>query len=538
MSLYRLVGLPSLEAAIREKYSEFTQEHVEIDGTPGLLYWGSTPESSVKWGSTLAELTGTSITLKNSVPAAVLLIPDDGTDDGETVAWALSFGMGFQLLDQRFVDNGFGQRVAIRCANPMSLQSITKTSLDERAKTDRSSIPAGAPLRSFGFEDIGEVASRVVASGQVPGIGDGKFVTVKGADALSMPLACKPKGFLGNISRIKSILSSPPASDELADLERLVRIKSKDLIEELDEELLDCIASDDPQAYRLGLSWPHETLDEFGIAQAHKITGAGGRGVTDGLPSFEDIIAPLKKYERNMWPIMLAKLAVFLYESTDPNTLTSARLPLRKWLTYETEKEGKRYFLHSGTWYIMDQTYADSVGRRTHEIFEKDAPISDLQVWRSGVDEAAYNEELALHLKGLCLDKDLVSGPGKRGRIEACDVMLPGGTFIHVKHVHSSAPASHLIAQALVSTDTLTYDDQAKKELRAKIKKKGGDGNTYPVKPKNVVIVLAREKTPLSADNLFTFTRVNLGRQVRSLAARGIEVYVVPVLKETSAASQ
>lgn len=39
--------------------------------------------------------------------------------DGSQAAqvWGLTYGMGFQLLDQSRVDGGFGQRIAIRTAD-------------------------------------------------------------------------------------------------------------------------------------------------------------------------------------------------------------------------------------------------------------------------------------------------------------------------------------------------------------------------------------------------------------------------------------
>lgn len=50
---------------------------------------------------------------KNVTAAAALLL-----DAGDGVTWATTFGMGFRLLEQAHIDPGFGQRLAIRIANP------------------------------------------------------------------------------------------------------------------------------------------------------------------------------------------------------------------------------------------------------------------------------------------------------------------------------------------------------------------------------------------------------------------------------------
>ncbi|MFE1595070.1 DUF6119 family protein [Nocardia sp. NPDC058705] len=222
MTLYRLVGFPALAKVIREKYSEFTEERVMVGERRSVLYWGRTPDKPVKWADTVAGLSGVSVELATGVAAAVLVIPGSDKDEAAAdFAWAVTFGMGFHLLDQRYIDSGFGQKVAIRTADPARLNSITKVTLDESAKTDRSSIPVGASLRSFGFEDIGELATRVVASGIIDGIGlGGKPVTIRGADALSLPLSKRPAEFLADLDRLVEILDRAPASDELADLER------------------------------------------------------------------------------------------------------------------------------------------------------------------------------------------------------------------------------------------------------------------------------------------------------------------------------
>lgn len=531
MTLYRLVGYPSLTKVIRDRYTDFGEEQVVVGGRQSFLHWGQTPKMTVRWAETVKGLTGTSIDLSTGVPAAVLVIPGSDGKSAKPFAWAVTFGMGFQLLDQQYIDAGFGQKVAIRGADPTRLNSITKVTLDESAKTDRSSIPVGASLRSFGFEDIGELATRVVTSGTVEGIGaDGKPVTIRGADALSIPMSKNPHEFIANLDKLVEVLDKAPATDELADLERLVLIKDKPLINELDLELIGAIAQDAPK--RLSIAWPHETVDEFGLAQGFKVTHSGYREVQDGLPTLDDLLFPVKKADKNAWVKRLSEIGVYLYESADSDSLVSSRMPVRKWLTFEVDKNDRRFFLHSGRWYLMDQSYAETVAERTREIFARPTPIAHLPRWESDLNEAAYNERVAQSVGGLLLDRKLIKGDTTKGRFEACDVLLKDGTFIHVKHVQSSAPASHLLAQALVSTEVLAHDKKARTDLRRRIREEGRDSAEYECTPRKVVVVLAKEGAAMNADSLFTFTQVNLGRQDRLLKSRGVDLSIVSVLKE------
>lgn len=549
MTVYRLTGLPSLDKAIRDKYQQdFSGETVKVADRDALLFIGRTQENNVGWGATLQTLSGKAIALKNSVPAAVLLIPDGdvaGKDSKakidsaaikdeeaqEAVTWAVTFGMGFQLLDQRYVDNGFGQRIAIRCADQTRLNSVTKVTLDERSKTERSSIPSGASLRSFGFEDIGELATRLVASGNITGVGDPtKPVTIRGADALSLPLSKKPDAFLSDLENVKKTLTLAPVSEELGFLEKLTIIKDKELVEELDEDLLEAIAK--PDNKRLVLAWPHETIDEFGSPQAYKLAGTSERAPRDGLPTLDDLLKPVRKAAVGERKKKLDALAVLLFENKDEK-LSSGKLPVRKWLSFETDKNGSKYFLHSGRWYIMEQDYAETVRKRTVEIFSRPSPLPNLPAWTAAYkDELAYNKQVAKDVGGLCLDRQLIRGETRKGKFEACDVLLRDGTFIHVKHTDSSSPASHLLAQALVSAEILIYDDAAKRSLSARIVEQGADPAEYKLVPSKVVIVMAKEGKALTPESLYTFTQVNLGRQDRALATRDVDVFVVPIVKE------
>ena len=59
----------------------------------------------------------------------------------------------------------------------------------------------------------------------------------------------------------------------------------------------------------------------------------------------------------------------------------------------------------------------------------------------------------------------------------------------------------------------------------------------YECKPKEVVIVMVKDRQALTADSLYTFTQVNLGRHDKALASRGVGVYVVPVVRNVSGSS-
>lgn len=563
MTLYRVVGMTSLRDALRDKYLEletFDSHSITIEGRPSFLIAGKTEEKDVRWSSILAGLSGEATPLRSSSAAAVLLIqdtekdlPDNGSpqesspgehedkDNAEDTAWALTFGMGFQLLEQKYVDHGFGQKIAIRAADPAGLNSISKTTLDERPRIERSTIASGGPLRSFGFEDLGDLATRLVTEGEIAGIGQsGKPVKIKGADSLSLPLSKDPKRFLRDLEKIKATLDLKPASDELAALEQLALVKDEGMLHELDNALLEAINQENSAL--LAISFPHELIDEYGDAGAYKLRGTGERSARDYMPTLEALLEPIQKVPTSNRKQKLDALSVQLFRESDDNNPISPRIKVKKWLAFQTDIDGQRYYLHNGKWFSMNRDYATLVKRRTQEIFDRGSSLGELPDWsivnvadkdQQKIENAElkYNRILAEHLEGLCLDQKLVRSELHRRGIEACDVLLKDGTFIHVKHVDSSAPASHLLAQALVSTEVLTYDKQAQEHLKKHIADAGGNPEEYKSKPSRVVIVMAKKNVRLAPQDLFTFTQVNLARQVAQLEQQQVPVRIESIAR-------
>ena len=560
MTVYRLVDLPSLKKAIRDKYDNFDETDIKVGERCSLLVMGATEEKAVRWGELVKGLSNETVDLKTSSPGAVLLIPEDDTaknavalaDAGQSHgsrdapiaedtfnAWAITFGIGFQLLDQRYIDSGFGKRVAIRCIDPTKLQSITKVTLDDRSKTDRSSIPSGATLRGFGFEEIGELATRLIAEGKINNIGaPDKNVTVRGADSLSMPLSKIPTKIVENLNYIKELLKQKPVTDELALLEKISQVpnKNKQYVDRLNAKLLEAIV--DTQSEKIALAWPHEAVDEIGEVQAFQLYGVQGRGrkaiKQDGLPTLDDLLTPIREARESERQHRFNAMSVMLLENTEGDA-KSRKIPVKNWVSFETSLDDKRHFLHSGKWYVIEDDYSETIRRQTAEIFNRESPLSNLPSWSSRyADELAYNQAVAKACNGICLDRKLISIKEQKGRIEACDVLLKGGIFVHVKRVDSSSPASHLLAQALVSTEILTYDIEAQQALEQIIKNAVSNPEDYECKPKEVVIVMVKDKQALTADSLYTFTQVNLGRHDKALDSRGVGVYVVPVVRDVS----
>lgn len=215
MTIYRLINLPALKCAIRKRYRDSDnltcqEQNIKIGDREAFLLTGTVEPGSAPWAKTIGQITGISIEIGNKTALAVLLIPSESdasnirhTSDSESTAipfisaWAITFGMGFQALDTQYIDIGFGKRIAIRSANPDSLNMVGKVTLDEKPQMIRSTIPSGGTLRRFGFDEFSELATRIIANANLEGIGEN--VKIKGSDSLSIPLPTSPQELLDKI---------------------------------------------------------------------------------------------------------------------------------------------------------------------------------------------------------------------------------------------------------------------------------------------------------------------------------------------------
>jgi uncharacterized protein (TIGR04141 family) len=413
-SLYRLTGLTSLRDGIRDKYFtdpyDFTAIRSEVGDRVALVVSGTMETVRVKWAPTLEALAGHPVSLGNRTAAAVLLIRQH--NDAE-VAWAITYGMGFQLLDQNHVDAGFGQRIAIRSATDGVLSSVTRTTLDAKARVDRLSIPSGDHLRNFGVGDFGELVTRLVAKARIGGLTDpNETITVRGADALSLPLARTPTELLSDLDLLNQLLAEPVAAG-LEMLEQLTVVKRQSRLARLLDAALDH-ALGDPGAHRLGVAWPHEQADETGPVNAFRIFGNHpNSGPFDDVPALSDILATLEhtspgdRVER----LRCVKIQLLRDASGETPEAASPAIPALRWLAFETDHENRRYFLHNGSWYLMDQDYAAKLRQQTAQILERDPGLT-MPDWTPDLtEEKDYNQKAAQQLGGLVLDRRRIQTP-------------------------------------------------------------------------------------------------------------------------------
>lgn len=514
VTLYLLEGVTKAERHLRSSYREredFSLEAVQVDERHGFLLKGVIPKDRTNWVEPLGEWIADPelAAVGQSTAAAVLLIP---TKTGKQT-WALSFGMGLHAIEPATVVDGIGRKIAVRQADPSRLKSITHSRLDQRALIARTSIPGGDDLTAYGIGGIANLVSRVVTTAQLTGlharaVAGSKPLEIRGADAIKVPLARNPRLLLKDLDLLEDILLTP-ALPVLAAIEQLHAVKKTDrrwpaLQAKLDEAL--GMADQDD----LGLSWPTESADIATPVSHFQVSGAprGFNGDDEKPATLDTLLEPLGAIEAGRRVERLERMKVQAF--TDEGDPISGALPAKRWIVFETSlsDEGGRYCLQDGRWYELDRALNDDLTGRTAAVFARPSPCPSLPIWDGGT-EAEYNQRLAESLGGVNLDAKTVVCDSNRDGFEACDVMTPDGVFIHVKRVDKSAPLSHLLAQAAVSTQTLLQDYSAVEGLRTRVVQAGGNIAWVPERPRQVVLVMCRDRE-VNAETLYSFSRMRL----------------------------
>lgn len=397
--------------------------------------------------------------------------------------------------------------------------------LDERAKVDRSSIPAGSGLTGFGIGGFGELVTRVVGKAEIKGLTIGKEFRVRGADAVSVPLGLTPSALLTDLQVLNDLLAQNPPS-ELQALEQLVPVKKgTDLHQRLETHLLSELQKD-LHTSKITVTWPHEHLNENKPAESFRVKRGGDTQPRADLPTAEVILELMKGRD----VASLDRIKIQLFGDAEGEDVVSGDIPLRKWVALEIEETGRRYFLHSGQWFAMDLDYANQLDQRVKEIFAKSSGVT-MPDWHAPDDEEAYNKKAAESLDAVRMDRKLVQTSQNKRGFEPSDLITETDVYVHVKSATSSAPLSHLFAQGGNSAHALQHDGEARAKLRERVKQRGGNPELIGTRPRKVIYAIRAKEIgrTVSPDDLFSFSKVSLVRVFDELEGRGIEVRVVSI---------
>ncbi|WP_197519587.1 DUF6119 family protein [Pseudonocardia sp. HH130630-07] len=379
-SLYRISLEPEAPflTAAKSEYTdreEFFIENVTVGSRSALLVYGQIPNASPDWLDHAQSLTSFRPPCINNTSASLLLLR---LDDEADHAYGLTWGMGHLLISSNVMDDGFGLRFALRRADAEQVSALTTHALDTLPRTARLSVFGGTTINSFGMEEIGEVVSRLVGKIPADGFSSDKpgtptFITVKGADALSVPLGKTAKDALSDLHLIDSVIRNEVPAEGLEHLENTRPLRpGNPKIELLEKRFNEVVA--DLKPGRLALSWPAEWNEDAGEPAKYRITGTTTGTVETPDLQLEALRTPLAE---NPDPAKLERLRkIHIQGLNEDGGVMSRKISGDKWISFECDLDDERFVMQRGRWYNVGGAYIEMLDRRVDRILEREATVA------------------------------------------------------------------------------------------------------------------------------------------------------------------
>ncbi|MFJ9127662.1 DUF6119 family protein [Streptomyces sp. NPDC102340] len=530
-----------LRDLIRAHYLEregFLLQQFSRPGIEGLLVTGGIPRPRADWCAAAASITGLEVNERNHSASGLILMR---TERG---MYALSYGVGYHMLDPYYRDDEFGLEFATRCLDKAGVLKVRNQIMDGRGRVDEYSVARGERIDGFGLDRFGTIVRRLC--GSVSGVpltslrpAKTHQVKVECAEStIKLPLATDPEDFLSDLRAIEDICARKDPLPELGFVARLHALDSHGRKAQEAQAVLEKLLAD-PGSSRLTLGVPESCQEAYGSAQAFRLTkGKRSMELMDlDLPALLDFVGDKEEGDRLK---ALGDIRVTMYSDDDYQTPAGPGTKGREWLIADVSVDSERFFYGHGKWYEVGAGFLETLEEELEELFGKASTVT-LPDWPKGQivdkrdthDEDWFNHEAAKADGYLLFDKkNVVTGKFNGGGLEICDLLGPDNQLICVKKATSStAPLNHLFAQAVVAVETLRSDLEVRSKFLAQVARNTpnhrllDDFGTVRV----VLAILLKDGQDIAVDSLFAFAQVSLLQSVRRLRAMNAEVEVVAI---------
>lgn len=432
-----------------------------------------------------------------------------------TAVFALSFGIGYHLINLDMVERDFGLRVTLNSVHPDRLRSLDKASYESNPLNVRSQSPRDADIFDLRIDVENELVYALTGASLEPLFGE----QVTGRDALTI----MPAATVHDLPKIleaahRRYVQNPP--EKFAWVNDVSRVKDVDEQTILDLELDDLLAQTPlPPNIWLGepeiVDWESQTgysfdrrlrTPQFPTLQLDKLIDYMAKGGL--LPTCENL----------------------RHQSVHVNDVNY--MSVRRWTAYrclyaELSMDGKLYILRNGEWHIVSANFVERVDTA---LLKVDIDTTPLPVYAHD-GEGPYNEACAHTQTNMTLfDRANIFVGGPYDKIEFCDLVRDGGDLIHVKVYRSSATLSHLFAQGCVSAETFVKHEDFRVTLNPKLPPSIRLADPIP-RPDafNFRVVYAIVTTKDLPLNLPFFAKVTLKNAVADLGALGFRVALAKI---------
>lgn len=512
LTIYRIVGDGIRDELIVK--ADMAREPISLKiahGQATLYVKTSPPPAPPGWTAFL--LDGQDVTpglfVGNRSEGAVLIV----RDLGET--FALSFGMGYHLVNQDYVERDFGLRVTLNSVDPDKLRSLDKASYEDNWLNTRNQSPRDADIFELRADWEMDMVHAVTGASAVPLFGD----QVTGRDALSIAPAAKLDD-LHNILDEALKRRGSPLPERFAWIDNVHRVKDRALIQILDD-LLDETLKSNPQDPRVWMGEPE--IVDWERQAGYSFDRRASSPIHSTLQLGELAQHVLDRKEA----FCLAALKTNSVHVRDANGMCINSWPAHRCLYAELDLYGEIYILRNGDWHVVDDDFMKKVDRALGKI---EVDITPLPIYNHA-NEGDYNATVVTGVAGIeLMDKRNIAVGGPFDKIEFCDLVRNGSDLIHVKYYRSSATLSHLFAQGLVSGEAFVKHEEFRRKLNDKLPKsiKLPDVVAIPNSRKYRIVYAIATSKNLPVDLPF-FSKISLKNAALSLQTLGYKVAIAKI---------
>ncbi|WP_214103526.1 DUF6119 family protein [Acrocarpospora catenulata] len=541
LTIYRLTGIPPtpygmLTALDLDRLTALRATPVELTvaGAPALWVAGHHDVPLAGWCEDASTTTGLAVTYDERRSFGLLMLVVDGQ------VYAIGYGQGHWLIPDDCKDHGFGIRFAVRRLDPEYVQDVARRRIGARGRSDLTLVPSGLPIWALGIEEQAEVIRRMGGRSRELKVtfsaADDRPVRLEAGVGLTMRFGVRPDHLVADIREIARVCAEDPPHPSLEFVDHIRPVMDSARTRRLDAALDDALGrTDDP--IDLVCAVPADCLP--GYAQACRFDvkiGTACQRLTEFDADHIRLRARLQSPGRRVEALRKGKVKMY----RDPEgTLEVGGSAAIKWLEVVLTLDGRRYFLLDGDWYEIDAGYLDTKLTEIIPLFVP-RPSVDLPLVHPGQDEQSYNTYVSDVRDGyLCLDRHLIRTTFHTGNgFEACDILAPDNTLIHVKFARSASTLSHLFHQGVASAQALLHSDEALNRFRSLVQSATHGRRKVPptFRPHKVIYAIhLKTGALLTPDSLFPLARVALANAARLLKTYGIEVEVIGIRATNSA---
>lgn len=365
---------------------------------------------------------------------------------------ACCFGTSVANINKENIVRDFGLAVAFNRISKRNYKGIETYTLTENPITNNRSAAMPSSQSNFNLdtylETITELSGKYYNSTQ--------SVLVKGKEFFSIPAPLSLDEIKKLCSSLVKEYNKTIKNTEFKKLTAVSKVKSKKLIEFLDDQLCEALNKKAANIYLVD-------YQHYEDLQAYSLTPKGEK-LTD--LELNDLYSSLNKKQKFTTAYLKSRrIAVFNNDSQQID-----EWPLYRCLFTEFSLNIGGHIFYKGNWYEVQKRYLQDL-KDFVSTYEIQPSLVNLPAWDKNKSEGEYNIEAAAKINGQCWDKVLYSHNEFSYGIEFCDILVPN-YVIHVKKLASSSLNSHLLMQTYVSAQLLKSDPLLKKWIKAESKRK------------------------------------------------------------------